>query len=214
VFKKFCARLDLPPAQPGHDTVAVFEAVRFSALNVEEGSDDVEQLRCSKLTRGAPWQDGVQLVDPVPEAGKVRRYPRQTETGLVIGYHPNERRVFGLLQLIFEYAGGLWLLVEQLEGAHKNTGTGHKAKKAPDWQNKIIPNWPHLRTLTDTKGTTPRALSTRLVVFSIDSVESVRVIVEDPNQPPDNAARLYWCAHSADSVPFDEVFDEGAKYER
>jgi hypothetical protein len=118
------------------------------------------------------------------------------------------------VQLIFEYAGKLWVLVEQLEGAHKNKTSGAKQQKAPDWQNKIIPNWPHLRTLTDSKGNSPRAVSSRLVVFSIDNVESIRVIVEDPNQPRENAARLYWCPHSADSVPFDEVFDEGAKYER
>jgi len=100
--------------------------------------------------------------------------------------------------------------VEKLEGADNKAGL-------PPWQNKIIPNWPHLRTLAQKGGKRPRSLKSRLEVFTVENVERARVIIKDPNQAPDKEVKEYWCALGAvngSCVPFHEVFDGQARYER
>ena len=183
------------------------EAIKYTVTNEETGNDDKEQIRCSKEFMGAPWQDGVMLLDPAHDAGQCRRNKFTTKSGLDIAYEPSARRVFGIVQLIFTYAGTLWLLVEKLEGEENRN-------KLPPWQSRIIPNWTHLRTLTTTRENAPASLSARLEVFPLDNVERVRIIVPDPNQPAEKPIREYWCPIDSDCVPFHESFDPGAKYER
>ena len=194
----------------GRTTIAVLEAVCYTAKNDETGNQDKEQVRCSKSFMGGPWQDGVQLVEDNPDQGRMRKNNFKTKSGLTVGYEPSARRVFGIVQLLFEYGGRLWILVEKLEGADNKPGL-------PPWQNKIIPNWPHLRTLAQKGGKRPRSLKSRLEVFPVENVERVRIIVEDPNQAPDREVKEYWCPLGGvndDSVPFHEVFDGDARYER
>ena len=186
-------------------TITVMESVSYLAYNDEERTFDKELVRCSKSYMGGPWQGGVQIIEPQKEAGKLRKCPVRTKSGLEIAYYPNFSRFFGLVQLIFSYQGRLWFLIERLEGAEKQ-----RFGRAP-WQNRIIPNWAYLRTKTN--GASAASLKSRLEVFSLDDIERVRVITPDPNQPPAPAIRLYWCPIDNDCVPYHDVFDPEQKYE-
>jgi len=51
----------------------------------------------------------------------------------------------------------------------------------------------------------------------VENVERVRVIIKDPNQAPDKEVKEYWCplgGVNGGCVPFYEVFDGQARYER
>jgi len=111
---------------------------------------------------GAPWQGGVQIIEPHKEAGKLWKHPVKAKSGLEVAYYPNFSRFFGLVQLIFSYQGGLWFLIEGLEGAEKQ-----RFGRVP-WQNRIIPNWAYLRTKAN--GTSASSLKSRLEVFSPDDI--------------------------------------------
>lgn len=186
--------------------------VAYFGYNNETGDFDKEQARCAQSFFGAPWQDGLQIIEANPHAGKRRQHGHKrtiknkaTGTNIDLAYEPGAIRMFGIVNLIFACAGELFFLVEKLEGAKQKRG-------AATWQNNIIPNWPHLRTLAGKGGSAPLALSTRLEVFPLSAVERVRIIVEDPNQSPYPAVRDYWCPMNEDCVPFDEVFYAGSRY--
>jgi len=83
-------------------------------------------------------------VEDNPDKGRLQKNSFKTKSGLVVGYEPSAKRVFGIVQLLFEYGGRLWIFVERWK-AHTKAGL-------PLWQNKIIPNWPHLRTLAQKGG--------------------------------------------------------------
>jgi len=78
----------------GRTTIAVLEAVSYTAKNDETGSQDKGQVRCSKSFMGGPWRDGVQLVEDNPDQGNRRKHNFKTKSGLVVGYEPSARRVF------------------------------------------------------------------------------------------------------------------------
>ena len=203
---------DLIPEEADVSTIGVMNTVAYFGYNNETGAFDKEQVRCAQSFFGAPWQDGLQIIEANPHAGKRRQHGHKrtiknkaTGTNIDLAYEPDAMRMFGIVNLIFACAGELFFLVEKLEGAKQKRG-------AATWQNNIIPNWPHLRTLAGKGGSAPLALSTRLEVFPLSAVERVRIIVEDPNQSPYPAVRDYWCPMNEDCVPFDEVFYAGSRY--
>ena len=87
--------------QEEENKIVIMEAIKYTVTNEETGNDDKEQIRCSKEFMGAPWQDGVMLLDPAHDAGQCRRHTFTTKSGLDIAYEPSDRRVFGIVQLIF-----------------------------------------------------------------------------------------------------------------
>jgi hypothetical protein len=203
---------ELLPEEADVSTIEVMNTVAYFGYNNETGAFDKEQVRCSQLFFNAPWQDGLQIIEAHPDAGKRRQHGHKrtiknkaTGTTIDLAYEPDAKRMFGIVNLIFACAGELFFLVEKLQGANQKRG-------AATWQNNFIPNWPHLRTLTGRGGSAPLALSSRLEVFPLSAVERVRIIVEDPNQSPDRAVRDYWCPMNEGCVPFDEVFYAGSRY--
>jgi len=136
-----------------------------------------------------------------------------TQSGIEIARTPNATRVFGIVQLIFVYDGGLFLLIEALEGANVTKDKRKKKRMQLKWQSAIIPNWHHLRTET-TKAGTVTALSRRLHIRPLDSVERVVIITPDPNQPADQSVRYFWSPRNEDCVLSDMIFRDGARYER
>ena len=71
----------------------------------------------------------------------------------------------------------------------------------------------HLRTET-TKASKAAALSRRLHIRPLDSVERVVIITPDPNQPADQSVRYFWSPRNEDCVLSDMIFRDGARYER
>ena len=181
-------------------------AIKYTTENLETGEDDTEQIRCDTSFMGSPCQDGVVFIEANELAGRLRNNPvTTTQTKLRLDFYPDADRRFGIVHLIFELNGGLWLLLEVLEGAEKG--------KTPAWQSSVIPNWAHLQTKS-TKNGAPCALSNRLQVIPLECVERVRVIAEDPNHPKEGTVRGYWCPVEGDCVPFfDEVFYKSSRYE-
>jgi len=134
---------------------------------------------------GAPWQGDVVIVHQEDNPGVLVRLKKDrvfTQSGIEIARNPDATRMFGIIQLILEYAGSLFLLVEALEGANVTKDKRKKKRMQVQWQNAIIPNWHQLRTNT-TKAGTVAALKWRLGIYPIDSVKRVVVITPDPNQP-------------------------------
>ena len=186
-------------------TITVMTAIKYTTENLETGEGDTEQIRCDTSFMGSPWQDGVVFIEANELAGRLQKHPvTTTQTKLRLDFYPDADRRFGIVHLIFELNGGLWLLLEVLEGAEKG--------KKPAWQSSVIPNWAHLQTKS-TKNGAPCALSNRLQVTPLECVERVRVIAEDPNHPKEGTVRGYWCPVEGDCVPFDEVFYNSSRYE-
>ena len=123
---------DEEPEDEERPTIAVMQAVRYTARNDETGEEDKEQIRCSKSFMGAPWQDGIQLIADNDLQGQRRKHNLKTKSGLEIAYEPTAKRIFGIVHLLFEYKDLLWLLVEKLEGADNKSGV-------PPWQKKDDP---------------------------------------------------------------------------
>jgi hypothetical protein len=211
VFPQFARdeAANLDDTANNNSNITVMKAISYKATNIETGEADVERIRCDKDFLGAPWQDGVMVLEQNPNAGDTRHCEQVTQTGLRIFYEADAERSFAIVHLMFQFGGKLWLLLEMLEGADNN-------RTKPPWQNRIIPNWAHLRTQTGSRGNAPLSWSTRLQVLHVDSVERVRVIVPDPNQPlvGETTVIQYWSPADTDSVHFPQVFYEGSKYER
>ena len=91
-----------------------------------------------------PWQDGVQVLIENPKAGQTRKTPRTLPSGYQSRHEPDFYRAFCIVHLMFAIKGDLFLLVEELEGAHAT-----RRKVAP-WQSPIIPNWPRLQVQNKT----------------------------------------------------------------
>jgi len=135
-----------------------------------------------------------------------------TQSGIEIARNPDATRMFGIIQLIFEYAGSLFLLVEVLEGANVTKDKRKKKQMQVQWQNAIIPNWHQLRTTTTEAGTVA-ALKWGLGIYPIDNVERVVVITPDPNQPENQPVCCYWSPRNEDCVLHDKIFnDDGTRH--
>jgi hypothetical protein len=206
-FPKFATAVGVPPNTP----VGLLKAASFSAS--EDGAEDEDhmQLRCDPNFRGGPWQDGLVLVNP-PRAneapGRRRKTNTKTLSGTVVEINPDSTRTIGILHFMFTLKDTLWLVVEALEGASRQPGSGKRT-----WNNAIIPNWPHLQTLTGSDGRSPLALTSRLKFYSLSAVERVCVIVEDPNHSNEHAGRKYWCPLHLDMAPEEEIFYDGSRYQ-
>jgi hypothetical protein len=196
--------------------ITVYESVRITVEVSETMQQEHRQLRCSRSFMGEPWQDGVVVIEGEEDPGKLlpQRNRVLTQSNIEIARTPNGTRKFGLLQLIFEYEGELLLLIETLEGANVTKDKRRKKRMQVKWQNPIIPNWHHLRTMTTKKSNHPAALSRRLDVFPADCMERVVVVTPDPNQPSHEALRYYWSPRNEDCVLSDMIFHTGVQYEQ
>jgi hypothetical protein len=214
-FPAFIHDRDMHNEVTSQDTITVYEAASFKVDIFETSELETRQLRCSPSFMGAPWQDGVVIVEQHPDPGALMKRKKGrvlTQANIEIARNPDATRMFGIINLIFEYAGSLFLLLEMLEGANITKDKRKKKRTQVQWQNAIIPNWHHLQTKT-TRAGTPAALSRRLEIYPLDSVERIVAIVPDPNQPENRPVRCYWSPRNEDCVLSDMVFNDGTQYE-
>jgi len=197
------------------DIITVYEGVSFSVDIWETREVEIRKLRCARDFLGGTWQDGEVIVEQEDNPGAIlpKRDHVPTQAGIEIARTPDATRVFGTVQLIFVYEEGLFLLIEALEGANVTKDKRKKKRMQVKWQNALIPNWHHLRTET-TKASKAAALSRRLHIRPLGSVERVVIITPDPNQPADQPARYFWSPRNEDCVLSDMIFRDGARYER
>ena len=116
-------------------SIIVYECVGVHTAQMKEP----QTLRVSSQFKGAPWQDGVQVVTDNPAKGRRKRTPRRTYS-YSCDFECDAFRFLALLHLIFYFNGHLWILVEYLDGQKDRHGRG-----CARWQNPVIPNWPSLR---------------------------------------------------------------------
>lgn len=106
---------ELSPEEAAVGTIRVMSAVGNFGYNNETADFDKEQAISLQSFFGAPYQDGLQVIDENPDAGKWRQHSHKwtiknkvTGTNIDLAYMPNANRMLGIASLIFACAGELF----------------------------------------------------------------------------------------------------------